>query len=162
MRFSSAEPIFSGVKLISVWVSVLCLLFASAVALLTWVYLAVFSVPICGKPNVSHGTAIHAAILIVLVCGPVESLLIFRARSRFVPLLAGAATLGLAVALVALDSARYSQRSPETADCAPWTQSNNVVFLFLFWGVPLAVLLAQALLTLRVAHGRETGELTQP
>jgi hypothetical protein len=136
-------------KAVRVWVTVLSLLFASAVSLLTWFYLDTIETPICGNPHVTHGATIDAAILIALAGGIGESVLILgiKARSQLLlgALFLGIATIGLAIDLVAVDSATYTQRSPETADCAPWTQTSHVDFLYLLWGVPLAVLILQAL-----------------
>ena len=94
-----------------------------------------------------HGTASRLALLLVLVAELVAAVAVPFVRKRprrlFAVLLAGAATLGLGLVLVASDSATYVQRV-SFYDCPAETDTARLGFLYTLWGLPLAVLLVQA------------------
>ncbi len=130
--------------------SVLSLLFSSAVAFLVWELVVSwnsgFGLAFCTPQNVeTHGAAIRSALVLVLVAGLAESILIglaHRPDLRFGSVLLGSATLGFAIALVGFDGGRYTAVDT-SGDCG--NSTNHLGFLYGFWGVPLALLLLQAL-----------------
>lgn len=103
--------------------------------------------------SVVHGSASRAALFVVLVGGIAAAVAAPLARRRARLLLgilaAGAATVGLGLALVASDSATYVQRV-SFFDCPAETDTSRLDFLYTLWGVSLTVLLVQVL---RVRRG---------
>ena len=98
--------------------------------------------------STASGGGIHAAFYVVVLGGLAGSVWLVVARNRprllAASLLVGAAALGLALGLVALDSATYVQRSGPLFGRPPETAADHLGYLYLYWGAPLAVLALQA------------------
>jgi hypothetical protein len=102
--------------------------------------------------DVVHGSASRAALYLVLVAGITGAVALPFVRKRrplfLATLIAGAASVGLGVGLVASDSATYVQRM-SFFDCPGETDASRLDFLYTLWGVSLAVLLVQTARALR-------------
>ena len=127
--------------------SVLSLLFASSVALVTYFH---FSGGLFCTSEQVRGANIDHAFGVALVGGLAASVLILFVRKRrrllATVLLLGAATLGVAIAFVALDSATYvAERSCGILETTDTTFNDRVYYLYGLWGAPLGFLLWAAL-----------------
>jgi hypothetical protein len=91
------------------------------------------------------GANFEHALKVAVLGGPPVSILIFLVRKRrallAATLLLGAAMLGTAVALVALDKATYTCVHDFFGDSPT---SDHAGYLYVLWGLPLAALLVQA------------------
>ncbi len=129
---------------------VLGALLATSTAIYTWVGLDSHKPRDCDFTacTTTTGASIHAALYLVVVGGLVGSLWFVIARNRprllAASLLVGAAVLGLALGLVAVDSATYVQRSRSLFGLPPETSSEHLGSLYLVWGAPLVLLVFQA------------------
>jgi hypothetical protein len=126
--------------------SVLGLVFAAAVSALTWFAFIFGQGFLCTARDVqTHGLAVEDAVKLVLVGGLLEALFVVVVRRRrtalFGTLLLAAGTLGLAMTLVAFDSATWSWIDTH-GDCG--SETHHVEYLYAFWGTALGVLLLQA------------------
>ena len=126
------------------WFSVVCLLFSSAVSVGTFAHLGELEL-FCSVER-AEGENVNYGLGVALVGGLIGPLLILFTRDTPCVLarvlFLGAATLGVALVLVAIDSASFTAtRScglifPETS-----TVDERLDYLFILWGVPLVVLL---------------------
>ena len=136
----------------------LALLFASGVGF--WVLVSVIS------NNYSSGHGVLIALLLAWLGGLLLLLVSWftrdQRRALAILLLAGAAMLGLAIGLIALDSATYvgltGGLGPGCIDCIgnpfPSPTYHHVGFLYVLWGIPLAWLLVQGIRLLRAQDDR--------
>jgi hypothetical protein len=119
-------------------VAVIGLLFAGAVALVTFLYLDLTATLDCSGATV-RGSRLWAALYLVAVGVPlaIVAILVVRTRLRLLraTLLAAAAMLGGALVLVGLDSATYTVGGCGTADAS---------FLYFLWGAMILLLALQA------------------
>lgn len=153
--------------------SVLSMLFACAVAIYGISAALDFqdhaAAFLCPGPLL-RGANIDLALWVALIAGFAGSVVIVVVRKRrrllAAVLLVGATTLGVAVGLVALDSATYVQQESgpgaSATLCAPFsggsgTSTAHLGYLYL-WGVPLCLLLVQAGRVLREAHRSSPSE----
>ena len=129
--------------------SVLSMLFASAVAIGTGLYYQ--GVDIFCMSEQFRGANIENGGVVALLSGLVGSVLILCVRKRrrllAAVLLLGAATLSVTIAFVALDSASYVARR----DCGMFssqitTFNDHVEYLYVLWGMPLGFLLWAAVM----------------
>ena len=133
---------------------VLALLLASGAAALGLTVVSLSLELFCRKQHqaVVHGSASRAGLFVVLIAGIAGAvaapLVRKRPRALLAVLIAGAAMLGLGLGLVASDSAAYVQRV-SFFDCPAETDTARLDFLYTLWGLPVAVLLAQALRLVR-------------
>jgi hypothetical protein len=126
--------------------SVLSLVFAATVAAVTWFAFSFDQGFLCTAKDVqTHGVAVEAAVGLVLFGGLLEALFVLflcRRRTAFLgTLLLATGTLGLAMTLVAFDSATWSWIDTH-GDCG--SETHHVGYLYALWGAPLALLLLQA------------------
>jgi hypothetical protein len=126
--------------------SVLSLVFAAVVSALTLFAFTFGQGFLCTAKDVqTRGAAVEAAVTLVLVGGLLEAvfvLFLHRRRTALLgTLLLAMGTLGLAMALVAFDSATWSWIDTH-GDCGRETQ--HVEYLYALWGAALGVLLLQA------------------
>jgi len=133
---------------------VLALLLASGAAALGLTVVSLSLELFCRKQHqaVVHGSASRAGLFVVLIAGIAGAvaapLVRKRPRALLAVLIAGAAMLGLGLGLVASDSAAYVQRV-SFFDCPAETDTARLDLLYTLWGLPVAVLLAQALRLVR-------------
>lgn len=126
--------------------SVLSLVFAAVVSALTLFAFTFDQGFLCTANDVqTRGAAVEAAVTLVLVGGLLEAVFVLfldRRRTALLgTLLLATGTLGLAMALVAFDSATWSWIDTH-GDCGRETQ--HVEYLYPLWGAALGVLLLQA------------------
>jgi hypothetical protein len=131
--------------------SLLAVLFATAVAVYTWFHLDLNLSLSCSGPP-ARGANINHAIAVVFFGGLALSglILLVPKRRQFLlaVLLLGVAALSFAIVLVRLDSAMYVQQN---ATCSLSTfvgetqgsESATAGYLYVLSGVPLGVLLVQ-------------------
>jgi hypothetical protein len=134
------------------------MLAASMVAFVAWAHL----VDVALFCSTKSGTNVERALAVAIVGGVAGSIGIALAHKRppvlAAAFLAGAATLGVAIALVAIDSATYRSTCYEGRE-----ESAHFGYLYVFWGVPLVVLLLGAGWALSSAkHGVTAQPKEQP
>jgi hypothetical protein len=141
----------------AVGLSVASMLFACGVALASALAVSFQTNPslLCSSQRL-HGANIAHALGFIGFAGVGVTVVILCVRRRQRPLafvlLLGAATLSVAIALVALDSATYQAN----VTCVTLLGEENgtlvahVGYLYGLWGAPLALLLCAAILTRRV------------
>jgi hypothetical protein len=138
-------------SMLFVGLSVLSMLFASVVAVATFLSLSSPGGIACGVDKLVRGANINHGLGIVALGGLADSALIVCVRRwrrlLAAALLLGAATLGIAIAFVAVDSATQI----DTESCAsllgvtPETRAVHHVYeLYALWGLPLGLLLLAA------------------
>jgi len=133
---------------------VLALLLASGAAGLGLAVVSLSLELFCRKQHqaVVHGSISRAGLYLVLIAGIAGALAapLVRKRPRglLAVLLAGASIVALGIGLVASDSARYVQRV-SFYNCPAETDTARLGFLYTLWGLPLIVLLVQALRVVR-------------
>jgi hypothetical protein len=130
--------------------SVLSLLLASAVAVGVWVHLQGGDI-FCSS-DISHGANIRSALNIAMPAGPVAAMLVRLTRKRqrllAVVFLLGAATLCVAVAYVAADSARYvALRSCGLIETTDTRLDDHLEYLYAVWLLPTGFLLWAAVVS---------------
>jgi hypothetical protein len=135
--------------------SLLSLLFASAVAFGMWLYLA--NPDLCSVGTLKRGANIRCAVQLVALGGLAESVLLvftyWRRRLLAAVLLLGAATLAAGLGLIALDSSTYVAGLTGffIGPCrGTWTR--HLAYLYFFWGAPLLLLLMQVIRLWVSAH----------
>jgi hypothetical protein len=118
--------------------AIMGLLFASVVALFTFLYLGVQATLECSGATV-RGSRLWDALDLVAFGAPVAIVVILLVRKRLrllrATLFAAAALLGVALILVGLDAATYTVSGCGTADAS---------FLYFLWGAMILLLLLQA------------------
>ncbi|SRR6266536_3558155 len=118
--------------------AVLSMLVAFAAAMVTYAQFDLSVTLLCSGTTV-RGSNVYGGLALVSFATPAELVFIFLARKRrrllAAILLLGAAALGIAIGLVALDSATYVVRTCGSAHAS---------YLYFLWPVSLALLLLQA------------------
>jgi Zn-dependent protease with chaperone function len=131
--------------------SMLALLLAALVAAVTHLH---FSGGLfCSSEHV-RGANIDHAFSVAFIAGLTGSVLVLCVRKRLrllaAVLMLAAMALGVAIALVAWDSATYTaQRSCGLLTSTETAINERVYYLYALWGVPLALLLRSAVRALR-------------
>jgi glucan phosphoethanolaminetransferase (alkaline phosphatase superfamily) len=131
--------------------SALSLLFAALVGAVTYFH---FSGGLFCSSEQVHGANIVHALGVAFVAGLGGSVLVLCVRNRrrllAAVLVLGSVALGVAITLVALDSATYTAHR----NCGLFTDTETalyerVYYLYVLWGVPLALLLRSTVRALR-------------
>jgi hypothetical protein len=159
-----------------VWIGLLSMLFASAVAVYGFVEVFGVSLFCSGQPprgaNIDHALALaFFAGLAVPVAMAMIKLVSGRLSERLWPpllasvLLLEAAALGLAIAFVALDSSTYVERGGCFAMLGPpekpSTETVHFGYLYVLWAVPLAlILIGAAGVFFEMLRGRQNASRT--
>jgi glucan phosphoethanolaminetransferase (alkaline phosphatase superfamily) len=131
--------------------SALSLLFATLVAAVTYLH---FSGGLFCTSEEVHGANIAHSLGVAFVAGLGGSVLVLCVRNRrrllAAVLVLGSVAIGVAIALVALDSATYTaQRSCGLFTDTETALHERVYYLYVLWGVPLALLLRSTVRALR-------------
>lgn len=128
------------------------LLFASVVAAVTYLH---FSGGLFCSSAQDHGANIDHALGVAFVAGTAGSVLVLCVRNRrrllAAVLVLGAVSLGIAIALVSWDSATYTAHRSCGLFTGTETDFNDrVYYLYVLWGMPLALLLRSTVRALRL------------
>jgi hypothetical protein len=144
----TSDPVHAQRQRIAV--SETCVVFATVVAIITWLHLKGGGSIVCSVDQVFRGANIEHGLTLAIAGGLLVSILIPLARTSAEGLvffrLVGVLTFGAAIACVAADSATW-QASQGCASLFGSTETHvteHVYYLYILWGLPLLVLVGDA------------------